>query len=294
MKKYFELIRIKSWVKNGFLLLPLIFSLKLTETNTILYALHGVLIFCLASSFIYIINDVLDANVDALHPRKKSRPIASGAISKSKALILGLGCLCGAVAIHFASQMPCWFGTTVLTYLALNLAYSFYLKTVVLVELLVVSTNFVLRVLAGCFAISVAPSNWILVVTFFLSLLLVVVKRKSEMHLLQAEAFNHRVVLKQYTLGFLNGLVYLAATVTITAYLLYSMDPQVTSALNTQHLIYSTFFVVIGILRLILISETAGHEGEGDPTVLLFKDRFIQLTIICWIIYLYLIIYGLK
>ena len=88
MKKYFELIRIKSWVKNGFLLLPLIFSLKLNETNTILYALHGVLIFCLASSFIYIINDVLDANADALHPRKKSRPIASGAISKSKALIL--------------------------------------------------------------------------------------------------------------------------------------------------------------------------------------------------------------
>ena len=286
MKKYFELIRIKSWVKNGFLLLPLIFSLKLTETNTILYALHGVLIFCLASSFIYIINDVLDANADALHPRKKSRPIASGAISKNKALIL--------VAIHFASQMPYWFGTTVLTYLALNLAYSLYLKTVVLVELLVVSTNFVLRVLAGCFAISVAPSNWILVVTFFLSLLLVVVKRKSEMHLLQAEAFNHRVVLKQYTLGFLNGLVYLAATVTITAYLLYSMDPQVTSALNTQRLIYSTFFVVIGILRLILISETSGHGGEGDPTVLLFRDRFIQITIICWIIYLYMILYGLK
>ena len=266
MKKYFELIRIKSWVKNGFLLLPLIFSLKLTEANTILYALHGVLIFCLASSFIYIINDVLDANVDALHPRKKSRPIASGAITKSKALILGLGCLCGAVAIHFASQMPYWFGTTVMTYLALNLAYSLYLKTVVLVELLVVSTNFVLRVLAGCFAISVAPSNWILVVTFFLSLLLVVVKRKSEMHLLQAEASNHRTVLKQYTLGFLNGLVYLAATVTITAYLLYSMDPQVTSALNTQRLIYSTFFVVIGILRLILISETAGHGGEGDQS----------------------------
>ena len=167
MKKYFELIRIKSLVKNGFLLLPLIFSLKLTETHTILYALHGVLIFCLASSFIYIINDVLDANADALHPRKKSRPIANGAISKSKALILGLACLCGAVAIHFASQMPYWFGTTVLTYLALNLAYSLYLKTVVLVELLVVSTNFVLRVLAGCFAISVAPSNWILVVTFF-------------------------------------------------------------------------------------------------------------------------------
>ena len=86
----------------------------------------------------------------------------------------------------------------------------------------------------------------------------------------------------------------MAATITITAYLLYSMDPQVTSALNTQHLIYSTFFVVIGILRLILISETGGHEGEGDPTVLLFKDRLIQLTIICWIIYLYLILYGLK
>lgn len=291
MSTFLALLRVKSWVKNGFLLLPLLFSLKLLDSISVLYAFHGVIIFSLASSFIYIVNDTLDASADALHPRKKTRPIASGKTSKTQAILIGFLCLFLAFGISYFSKMPLWFNTTVLTYLILNIAYSFYLKTVVLLELMVVSTNFVLRVLAGCFAIVVEPSNWILVVTFFLSLLMVVVKRKSEIQMLDSEALNHRVVLKNYSLGFLNGLVYLSATITITAYLLYSIDPRVTEALGSQSLIYSTVFVLLGILRLILISETSAHGGEGDPTVLLYKDRFIQLTILCWIVYLYITLY---
>lgn len=294
MKIIIELLRVKSWVKNGFLLLPLLFSLKLSEPSLLLDSLIGVLLFSLVCSFVYIINDTIDAKADALHPRKKNRPIASGKITKFKAITFGLFCLLGAVGLYYYNQMPMWFGTTLLTYLTLNLAYSLFLKRVVLVELMVVSINFVLRVLAGCFAISVAPSNWILVVTFFLSLLLVSVKRKSEILLLGSEALNHRVVLKNYTMGFLNGLVYLSATITITAYLLYSIDPHVTATLGTQNLIFSTLFVLVGILRLILISETAAHGGEGDPTVLLFKDLFLQFTIVCWVIFLYLSIYVLN
>jgi hypothetical protein len=149
----------------------------------------------------------------------------------------------------------------------------------------------VLRVLAGCAIIAVKPSHWILVVTFFLAFLMVVVKRKSEITQLQGNAENHRAVLKAYSVGFLNTLTYIAATITITAYLLYSIDPDVVKALGTDWLMYSSLFVLMGVIRFIQISEQGLYEGEGDPTTLLFKDRFLQGTVCCWILYLIGIIY---
>jgi hypothetical protein len=158
-------------------------------------------------------------------------------------------------------------------------------------ELFIVAINFVLRVLAGCAIITVNPSHWILVVTFFLAFLMVVVKRKSEITQLQGNAVNHRAVLKAYSVGFLNTLTYIAATITITAYLLYSIDPDVVKALGTDWLMYSSLFVLMGVIRFIQISEHGLYEGEGDPTTLLFKDRFLQGTVFCWILYLIGIIY---
>ena len=253
MKIGWHLLRVKSWVKNGFLFLPAIFSLRLLQWDFMCSVLVGSFIFSLISSFVYINNDIKDAEEDALHPRKKYRPIASGLI--------------------------------------LNILYSFWLKTLPLVELFIVAINFVLRVLAGCAIIAVKPSHWILVVTFFLAFLMVVVKRKSEITQLQGNAENHRAVLKAYSVGFLNTLTYIAATITITAYLLYSIDPDVVKALGTDWLMYSSLFVLMGVIRFIQISEQGLYEGEGDPTTLLFKDRFLQGTVCCWILYLIGIIY---
>jgi 4-hydroxybenzoate polyprenyltransferase len=178
------------------------------------------------------------------------------------------------------------------SYLTVNLLYVFWLKNVALLELFVVAMNFVLRVLAGCAILDVKPSHWILVVTFFLSFLMVVVKRKAEILQLDARAKEHRAVLASYSISFLNNLVYIAATITITAYLLYSIDPKVMQNLGSEYLIYSSLFVFLGIIRLIQISEMQLHEGEGDPTTLLFKDPILLGTVITWMCYLIAIIYA--
>ena len=128
-------------------------------------------------------------------------------------------------------------------------------------------------------------------VTFFLSFLLVVVKRRSEIKQLQENASLHRQALQAYSVPFLNSLVYISSTITISAYLLYSIDAQVVKALQTDKIMYSTLFVLLGIFRLIQITEHDLYEGEGDPTTLLFKDRFLQLIILSWVSYLICILY---
>ena len=291
MKMYFELLRIKSWVKNGFLFLPLLFALKLLELDLFLSVVIAFFSFSFCSSFIYIINDVLDAQADALHPRKKNRPIPSGKISSQLALMIGLGCLAVSFGLVFSFVISVFFSYIILCYLFLNIAYVLVLKNIHLIELFVVAINFVLRVLAGCFVINVAPSNWILVVTFFLSLLLVLVKRRAELVVLGTNAAAHRKVLKYYSEGFLDKLILIAATITITAYILYSIDPKVTFLLKTNSLIYTSVFVVIGVFRFVQLSEGKEFEGEGDPTTLLFKDRFTQLILLAWLISLFLLLY---
>jgi decaprenyl-phosphate phosphoribosyltransferase len=291
MKIGAHLLRVKSWVKNGFLFLPVIFSLRLMQWDNVSSVLLGALVFSLISSFVYIVNDIKDAEEDTLHPRKKNRPIASGQVSKRQAFIIGIGLLILSFSVIFIANLPLEFLAIVLTYLMLNLLYSFWLKTLPLIELFIVSINFVLRVLAGCAIIFVPPSHWILVITFFLAFLMVVVKRKSEIIQMQGNAVKHRAALSAYTVGFLSTLIYIAATITITAYLLYSIDPGVEKALGTDWIMYSSMFVLMGIIRFIQISDQGLHEGEGDPTTLLFKDRFLQGTICCWILYLMGIIY---
>lgn len=291
MKIGWHLLRVKSWVKNGFLFLPAIFSLRLFQWDFMCSVLIGAFIFSLISSFVYINNDIKDAEKDSLHPRKKHRPIAAGLISKRQGFLISIVVLVVPFSILFLAKLPLTFLSIVLTYLILNMLYSFWLKTLPLLELFIVAINFVLRVLAGCAVIVVKPSHWILVVTFFLAFLMVVVKRKSEITQLQGNAGNHRAVLKSYSVGFLNTVTYIAATITITAYLLYSIDTDVVKALGTDLLMYSSLFVLMGVIRFIQISEQGLHEGEGDPTTLLFKDRFLQGTVCCWILYLIGIIY---
>lgn len=291
MKNFISLLRVKSWVKNGFLFLPAVFSLHLFEKPALYSLIAGALTFCFASSFIYILNDLKDAKEDAMHPRKSKRPIASGAVSKSFALTVALLLLGLVLAAYWIFHFPFAYFAVVCVYLFLNLAYTFGLKNLPLVELIIVSVNFVLRVLAGCFLLMVTPSQWILVVTFFLSFLLVVVKRRSEIKQLRENASLHRQALQAYSVPFLNSLVYISSTITISAYLLYSIDAQVVKALKTDKIMYSTLFVLLGIFRLIQITEHDLYEGEGDPTTLLFKDRFLQLIILSWVSYLICILY---
>ena len=286
----FKLIRVKSWVKNGFLILPLIFSLNLFKEGVLITEIIGFFSFSFCCSFIYILNDIIDINADQLHPRKKLRPLPAGKISKTNAQIIGLVLLStGLVSSFYLSQD---FFIVVSAYVLLNICYSVILKEINILEFLVVAINFVLRVLAGCFLIKVEPSGWILVVTFFLALFLIITKRKSEIIQLGDQAANHRKVLKHYTADFLDKLILISGTITLCAYLLYSIDPEVIKAIESKNLIFTSVFVVIGLFRYIQLNSSSLYEGEGDPTTLLFKDPFTQLNILLWMGSIIAIIYG--
>jgi 4-hydroxybenzoate polyprenyltransferase len=291
MRAVLELIRVKSWVKNGFIFLPLIFSLNLFHAELLEKSVLAFLAFSLACSFIYLINDIVDAEKDALHPRKKLRPIPSGKINRNQALLIAIICIIGSFSISLIAQLPNHFVLITTVYIALNLAYSFILKRVNIIEFFVVAVNFVFRVLAGCYVIAVNPTSWILVVSFFLALFLILIKRKSELVMLESGAKDHRAVLAHYTQELLDKFLFIVATITIMAYLLYSMDPKVQSALHTDKILYTSIFVVLGIFRFIQLSHFKAFDGEGDPTTLLFKDRFTQVNLLLWVGSLIVILY---
>lgn len=291
MSALLELLRVKSWIKNGFIFLPLVFSLNLLHLDLVSRAAIAFIAFSLACSFIYVINDWVDAEKDLLHPRKKLRPIPSGKISKNNALVIASITLIGSCALIFFSQLPRAFSVILLVYVLLNLAYSFVLKRINIIEFFVVAVNFVFRVLAGCYVIAVNPTSWILVVSFFLALFLILIKRKSELVMLENGAQAHRAVLANYSQELLDKFIFIVATITITAYLLYTMDVKVQAALHTDKILYSSIFVVLGIFRFIQLSQFKAFDGEGDPTTLLFKDRFTQINLILWMSSLIVILY---
>ena len=291
MSALLELLRVKSWIKNGFIFLPLVFSLNLLHLDLVSRAAIAFIAFSLACSFIYVINDWVDTEKDKLHPRKKLRPIPSGKISKNKALIIALATLIGSLAFIISSKLPNSFVAILMVYVLLNLAYSFVLKRINIIEFFVVAVNFVFRVLAGCYVIAVSPTSWILVVSFFLALFLILIKRKSELVMLENGAQAHRAALANYSQELLDKFIFIVATITITAYLLYTMDVKVQAALHTDKILYSSIFVVLGIFRFIQLSQFKAFDGEGDPTTLLFKDRFTQINLILWMSSLIVILY---
>jgi len=293
MMTLISLLRVKNWIKNGFIFLPAVFSLHLFTPGVISSLLIGFVSFSFSCSFVYIINDIQDRDRDVLHPRKKLRPIASGKVPIKAAVVWAIVCFLVAFFLSGFILSNLHFTVLMLIYVGINVAYSLGMKNVPLLELMVVAVNFVIRVLTGCVIIKDAPSNWILVVTFFMALFLVVVKRKSELLQLNHDASEHRKSLSAYTVSFLNVLIYFSATITLTSYLLYSMDPEVVRSLNSPYILYSSLFVLLGLIRYIQISELSLYEGEGDPTTLLFKDVFLGATIGAWVLYLVFILYVL-
>ncbi|MFA8299170.1 MAG: UbiA prenyltransferase family protein [Hyphomicrobiales bacterium] len=289
MKNIIQLIRMKSWVKNLLILTPLFFSMNFFHINLALLSISAMIIFSLACSCIYIINDTCDIEQDKIHPRKKHRPLASGAISIKFGISTIIIFLCIViVASLFLSPL---FGVLCLSYLILNVLYSFYLKHIAIIDITIIAVNFLIRILIGCVVINVYPSQWIVLVTFFLSLFLGFTKRKSELDILGENAIKHRKVLKEYSREALSGFKYISATITLISYIFYSINPVVIETFGSDKVIYSSFFVTIGLFRFIQLSESNNSEKEGDPTTLLMKDHFLQLILLIWVIYLGLIIY---
>ncbi len=280
-------LRPHQWVKNVFVGAALLFTLAelgddpLSHTAEITRVALAVAAFCLASSSIYIINDVLDAESDRKHPEKCKRPIASGALSVSKALVLSLICL-GSSA-WLASQARTEEGSVlfvVLGYALLNLLYSLRLKHIVLVDVFCIAAGFLLRVVAGAYAVGRPISEWLVICTFFLALFLALCKRHAELELLGDDSSGHRRNLQEYSIGFLNQTTAILAACSVLTYAMYTMDAGTVKRLGSG-LIYTVPFVVFGIFRYLLLVQTRG--GGGSPSkVLLGGDAAFALNGILW------------
>ena len=285
---YLKLIRVHQWVKNLFVFVPLLFSLHLFDKDYFLTTLFAFVIFCLASSLIYVINDIIDIEADKSHPTKKKRPLPAGEISKKSAIIV-----VAILAVLQAILLPNFnveFIYFVTGFIALNIFYSFWFKHIVILDVFSIAAGFSIRVLAGAVVIMVPISSWLILTTMFISLFLGVMKRHSELVLVEGnEDAPSRKVLSQYSLNFADQMATIAAAAVIICYALYSVSERTVNIFGTENLIYTTPFVVYGIFRFMYL-EYISNKGD-NATIIVFTDVQLIITIVAYTITTILIIY---
>jgi 4-hydroxybenzoate polyprenyltransferase len=274
-----SLMRIKHWIKNLFVFAPIIFSANIGEFHLLVNTIYVFISFCFVSSSIYIFNDIKDADNDSKHPRKKNRPIVSGKISINHAVIIAFLCLI--LGIAFLFFLPFYASLSVILYILLNVFYNIKGKDLVLIDAICISIGFVLRVIAGAYAINVNPTGWIIVTTFFLALFLGFGKRRNELIQSKSNKNNTRKVLELYNFNYLDYLMISTATITIISYSLYCLDSQTVQKFGTDKLIYTIPFVSYGVFRYLLLIF---RQSEGDPTEIVYRDLGISLTLVFWIV----------
>ena len=287
---YLKLVRVPQWIKNFFVFVPLLFSQHLFDVDYFSTTLFAFVVFCLASSLIYVINDIIDIEADKAHPTKKNRPLPSGLISKRSALIVAA--VLTAVIVILLPQFNKEFIYFVTVFVLLNLLYSFWFKHIVILDVFSIATGFSIRVLAGAVVISVPISSWLILTTMFISLFLGVMKRHSEL-ILVAENENapSRKVLSQYSLNFADQMATVAAAGVIICYALYTVSERTVSAFGTENLIYTTPFVVYGIFRFMYL-EYISNKGD-NTTKIVFSDLQLILTVLIYAITTVSIIYKI-
>jgi len=280
-------LRPNQWTKNLLLLGALGLSKHLFERGPLLRALLAFALFCGLSGTVYLLNDVADVERDRLHPLKRRRPIASGAlpvrVAALCAVVLGVSCLGLAVTLG----RP--FLACAATYLGLNLLYSFRLKEVVIVDVLCVSLGFVLRAVAGAVAIGVEFSDWLLVCTLLLALFLTLAKRRHELTSLSDEATSHRKILAEYSPYLLDQMIAVVTASCVTAYAFYTTAPDTRVKYQTDRLVWTLPFVMYGIFRYLYLVHR--KELGGSPTDMLLTDRPLLVAVALWALALVAIVY---
>lgn len=290
IKNYFHLLRVPQWIKNLFVFVPLLFSLHFFEADYFVQTLKGFFIFCLASSFIYIINDIIDIEADAAHPKKKLRPLPSGKISKRSAWNASLLIFVILVLLLFLVNIA--FILYLIIFVVLNVLYSLYFKHIVILDVFSIAAGFTLRVLGGAAVISVPVSSWLILTTMFISLFLGVMKRHSELEQMSDDQLGStRKVLAEYSLTFTNQIATVAAAGVIICYALYTVSPRTVSIFGSENLIYTTPFVVFGIFRFMYL-EYLNQKGENTTQIML-TDIPMIITVILYAATTVLIIYKI-
>ncbi|MBC9933298.1 decaprenyl-phosphate phosphoribosyltransferase [Chitinophaga qingshengii] len=285
--KYIQLLRPAHWAKNAFLFIPLFFAGEIFNVTKVLELLLAFMAFSITASSIYIINDYQDIEADRKHPVKCKRPLASGEISPTAGLLLFFVCLALGGALSWLVSAK--FAFVVGIYFILNLLYSFGLKHISILDIIILAIGFVLRVKAGGVAAGIAISEWLMVMVFLLALFMAIAKRRDDVLIKMQSGQEMRKAAKGYNPDFLNVMLSLVSAVIIVCYLMYTMDPETEERFHTYRLYYTTLFVIGGLLRYLQITYV--ENNTGSPTKILYKDRFIQLTIILWVLSFYVLIY---
>jgi len=282
-------MRPRQWVKNLFVFAGLVFAQRLF-TESAWRALAGFAIFCALSGAIYLINDVADRERDRLDPRKRARPIAAGRLPAGVAVAAAIVLV--VVGLVFAAILSRPFLVTALAYVVLLIAYSAWLKHIVIVDVLVVAGGFVLRAVAGAVVIDVEISGWLLICTILLALFLALGKRRYEYVALEQDAVRHRPILAEYSPALLDQMIAVVTASTVTAYALYTMSPETVAKFRTHWLPATLPFVLYGIFRYLYLLYQ--RRLGGNPSELLLSDRALLINTVCWICAVLLIIYGAR
>lgn len=276
------------WVKNLFVLLPIVFAGSLLDLGALLRASLAFVAFCFAASAVYVQNDLRDVEADRLHPKKRNRPIASGLVSEAAATrfsyvlaVFGLG---------IATALAPTVGAVVAGYLVLNIAYTLHLKRVAYLDVLCIAAGFELRVLAGTFAVAAPPSTYLLVATFALASFLGFGKRLHE--LIEAEEEDlgrQREALLRYGKRWLTALLIVNGIVTFVVYVLYTLDTSTAERFGTDRLVATSLFTGFGLVRFVRLVT---HRPEAEsPTEEMLRDRWFLVNLLAWAVCVVVVIY---
>ena len=278
-KAWFNSLRPHQWIKNGFILAPLVFAQKVFSVHELVESVQAVIAFCALSSAVYIFNDLVDLEADRNHPVKRKRPLASGAVSTRLAVVTGVIFVIGAMLWGWGLGYHVFIIMGI--YLVIQLLYNVRLKEVVILDIFCVSSGFFLRVMAGANAIDVPMSRWLIICSILIAMFLTLCKRRNELMILgKDKAGSHRKVLDEYDVHLLDQLIGIIAGSTLLSYLLYCLSEETMEKFHTDRLIYTFPFVLYGVFRYLYLIH---HKREGgSPEKLFFSDRPLLLSVVLW------------
>ncbi len=289
MTEIIKLLRPQQWIKNLFVFLPLFFDRHLFDAGYLVPCILMFIAFSMAASGIYCFNDIHDAEADQKHHEKRNRPIASGKVSKATGYIVMIVCFALSAAIM------CFINRAVFlvvgAYAVMNIAYTLWLKHIAIVDVFVIATGFVLRVLAGGVATGIHLTHWIVLMTFLLALFLAFAKRRDDVMAFENSGVAMRKTANRYNLRFLNTTTSIVGSITMVCYIMYTVSPEVVERFGSPYVYLTSIFVLAGIIRYLQIMTV--EVKSGDPTQVMLKDRFIQGCVIGWLLAFALIIYYL-
>ena len=283
----FRLIRPHHWIKNLFLFVPLFFAGEILNIVKIIQTFYGFIAFSLVASSVYILNDLKDADADRLHPVKRFRPIASGELSKRTGLIIFSLLIVAGFFLAYSLELKFLFILSI--YFLLNVGYTYGLKNISILDVILVSIGFVLRVRAGGTLAYVHVSQWLTIMVFLLALFMALGKRRDDILIKLESGKDMRKAVKGYNLEFLTATMTLIIAISLVAYLMYCVSPNTMAQFGTHRLYHTFLFVLAGVLRYFQLIYI--NRDSGSPTKILYKDTFIHICILLWLASFAFIIY---